>query len=203
MKHMTLDEFTAQLSSRSPVPGGGGASALTGALAASLSSMVCALTTGKKKYASFEEDIQRISHCSHEYCDELLALIERDANAFEPLSRAYSIPKDDPNRAEIMERALKLACEPPIEIMRVCGKIITMCGELAEKGSALAVSDVGASVALAKAALLGASLNIYINAASMRDREYAEKLLLETKSLTDENVIAADETFKLILTRLQ
>ncbi|MDR2664773.1 MAG: cyclodeaminase/cyclohydrolase family protein, partial [Oscillospiraceae bacterium] len=96
---MTYTEFANALASSSPTPGGGGAAALAGALGVALGSMVGSLTLGKKKYADVQGDIERIMESAAALRGELLALIDGDAAAFEPLSRAYGIPKDDPSRA--------------------------------------------------------------------------------------------------------
>ncbi|MEG0035475.1 MAG: cyclodeaminase/cyclohydrolase family protein, partial [Oscillospiraceae bacterium] len=114
----TVSNFAEVLASNAPVPGGGGASALVGAVGAALASMVSNLTSGKKKYAEYEGDIQRILAEATELREALLHQIDEDAACFEPLSRAYGIPKDDPQRAEIMENALHLACTAPLSIMK-------------------------------------------------------------------------------------
>ena len=99
MTEMPLDEFLKQLASSAPVPGGGGASALVGALAISLGNMVGSLTTGKKKYADVEDDIQELNAKSEKLRLELLSLMAKDAEVFEPLSKAYEI-----GRASCRER---------------------------------------------------------------------------------------------------
>ena len=113
-----LDAFTEVLSSKAPVPGGGGASALVGAVGSSLASMVGNLTVGKKKYADVEDEVKALMEDAEGIRCELLKLIDADAEAFEPLSKAYGIPKDDPTRAEVMENALVTACTPPMDIAR-------------------------------------------------------------------------------------
>jgi formiminotetrahydrofolate cyclodeaminase len=164
--------------------------------------MVGNLTLGKKKYADVQDDIARILSGAASLRDELLALIDGDAAAFEPLSRAYGIPKDDPSRADVMETALKEACGPPLDIMRACARAIELLEELAEKGSALAVSDAGAGAALCGAALAAASLNVYINAKSMADRDYAAKIISESDVLLAEYRPRADTIFSEVLGRL-
>ncbi len=202
MSEISLEKFTLELASSAPTPGGGGASALAGALAASLSGMVCALTRGKRRYAAFEEDIKRLGAEAEECRSSLLALVDADAEAFAPLAEAYRIPKDDPARDRLMEPALVAACEPPLAIMRLCGRVIGLCAELAEKGSAMAISDVGVSAALARAALMGASLNVFINAGSMRDREAAAELQSEAEKLIELNAPEAERVFRNVRERL-
>ena len=202
MREESLNTFTAALASRAPVPGGGGAAALAGALAAALASMVCALITGKKKYAAFEGDIQRIAGRAAELREALLADIDADAAAFEPLSRAYSIPKDAPERGPVMEEALKNACEAPMHIARRCGEVLELLSELAGKGSAIAVSDVGVGAQLARAALLSAGLNVRINVKSMTDRERADALSAELASLEQSCLPMAEACYQRVVERI-
>ena len=199
---LPLTELTELLASRAPVPGGGGAAALAGVLASSLASMVCALTTGKKRYAAYEGDIQRIAGEAEALRRELLGGIDRDASAFEPLSKAYSIPKDAPERAEVMENALRAASKPPMDIAESCGKVLELLFELSEKGSAIAVSDVGVGAQLAKAALLAALLNVRINIKSMADRDYAGRLRERMDALEARYISMAEETYEKVLVRI-
>jgi len=137
-------EFVTKLASSDAVPGGGGASALVGAIGAALGNMVGSLTVGKKKYADVQDDIIALKAKSDELQAELLRLVDEDAVAFEPLSKAYGIPKDDPNRDKIMEDALRVATATPLDIMRACARAIDVIEEFAAKGSALAISDAKA-----------------------------------------------------------
>ena len=173
---MQMEEFLNVLASKEPIPGGGGVSALMGSLSAALCSMVANLTTGKKKYAAFEEDIQDVLKKAKEYQGNLYALIEKDAQAFKPLAEAYAIPKEDPNRDSIMEKALVGACEPPMQMMEETMKILDLLELLLEEGSVMAISDVGVAATAARAALEGAVMNIIINCNSMKDRFVAEEL---------------------------
>ncbi len=200
---MSARSFTEVLASSEPVPGGGGASALVGAVGAALASMVANLTTGKKKYAEFEPDIQRILAKADELRAALLPLIDDDAKCFEPLSKAYSLSKDDPKRDEIMENALRLACSAPLAIMKAAAEVIELHAELAVKGSSLMVSDVGVGVLCCKTALIGASLSIYINVRLMKDHAYAKDLKEETDALVEKYSTIADKTYAEVLERLK
>lgn len=200
---MTAQAFTDVLASKEPVPGGGGASSLVGAIGTALASMVVNLTTGKKKYAAFEPDLKRIDEQADMLRAELLAEIDEDARCFEPLSKAYGIPKDDPQRAETLEDALRVACSAPMEIMRTAARAIDLHAELVEKGSALMQSDVGVGVLCCKTALQGASLNVYVNAKLMADREYAEELCDEADSLLETYGKRADEVYAAVAAKLK
>ena len=186
-----------------PAPGGGGAAALVGAIGTALGHMVGALTVGKKKYAAVEEDVKGILSRAAELKDELLRLVDRDAEAFMPLSRAYSIPKDDPKRAEVMEDALRLACTAPIDIMRACAEVLALLEELAEKGSVLAVSDVGCGAALCKSAIQSAGLSVFINTKAMADRQYAMTVEKEADEIIAVCGAKADRIYAHVMGKLR
>lgn len=191
--------FTEALASDAPVPGGGGASALVGAIGTALASMVGNLTSGKKKYAEYEDDIKRILLEADKLRVELLELIDEDAKCFEPLSKAYGIAKDAPERDETMEQALRLACTAPLGIMKAAAKAIELHAELAVKGSRLMISDVAVGLLCCKTALQGASMNIYINLRSMKDEAYASSLRAETDELLDKYCSLADDSYNKVL----
>ena len=201
------NEFVEVLASKAPVPGGGGASALVGAVGTALGNMVGSLTVGKKKYADVEAEMYALK----EKCDvlqkDLLRLIERDAEVFEPLSKAYGMPREtEEERAEkarVMAIVLKDACSVPMEIMEKCCEAIDIIAEFAAKGSALAISDAGVGVAFCKAALKGASLNVYINTKSMADKALAAQLNEKCDKMLDEYTKKADEIFDSVLGRLK
>jgi len=198
-----LVEFTTELASKAAVPGGGGASALVGAVGVALGNMVGSLTVGKKKYADVEEDIKALMVKAEELRVKMLDLIEADAACFAPLAKAYGIPKNDPDRDAVMEDALKVACSVPMDIMRtVCGAIELM-REFAQKGSALAISDAGCGAVCCKAALQRASLNVVINTKSMQDRAYAENLEAEANGLLEKYCPMADEIFDIVFQKIK
>ena len=169
-------DFAAVLASKAPVPGGGGAAALVGALGTALCSMVGNLTVGRKKDAQYEADVKRMLEKGAAVQERLLDLVDKDAEAFEPLSKAYSIPKDDPKHDETLEAATKFACEAPVEMMKACCEAIELLEEMLEKGSVTLVSDVGCGALCCAAALESASMNIFVNTKTLLDREAAAKL---------------------------
>lgn len=189
---MSCVGFSEILASREPVPGGGGASALVGALGVALCSMVGNLTAGRKKYAQYEEDIKMMLVIGEKVRIKLLELIDEDAKAFEPLAKAYSIPKDDPKREEIMEKVLTDACKAPLEMMKCCCEAIELLSEMLNKGSVTLVSDVGCGALFSKAALSGASLNIFINTKSLSNREKAKAIEAEADTMLKKYVPLAD-----------
>ncbi len=187
--NMQQQEWLASLASAAPTPGGGGASALVGAVAAALGSMVANLTTGKKKYAAYQEDIERLLRETASLSETLYGLIQADADAFAPLAAAYGIPKEDPRRAETLEAALGIAAAPPMEMLRTLSRLPILLEELADKGSRLAVSDVGCAAAFCASALSGALLNLLVNTRLMQDRQRAEALNLEAEALEKDGLI--------------
>jgi len=196
-------EFIEALASKDAVPGGGGASALVGAIGMALGSMVGNLTVGKKKYADVEADIKALLEKAAALQDELMRLVDEDAAVFEPLSKAYGIPKDDPTREQVMEDALKLACTVPMDIMRLSARAIELQDEFAKKGSVLALSDAGVGVVFCKAALQGASLNVFINTGFMTNKDYAGSIEAEADALLCKYCALADEVYASITVRLR
>ena len=176
MLEKNITEFAEVLASSAAVPGGGGASALVGALGAALGSMVGALTVGKPKYAAVEEDVKALMSKAEELREQLLSCVEEDAVAFEPLSKAYAIPKDDPARDETMEKCLRQAASVPLKILDLSCQMIDLHREFADKGSVLAVSDAATGVVFCWSAMYGAAVNVKVNTKMMKDRAYADEL---------------------------
>lgn len=195
----SCENFVEVLASKAPVPGGGGASALVGAIGTALGNMVGSLTVGKKKYADVEAEMLALKAKSDALQAELLALVEKDAEVFAPLAAAYGMPRETEaekaEKARVMAIVLKDACAVPMDIMRRCCEAIDVVAEFAAKGSALAVSDAGCAAVCCKAALFGASLNVFINTKSMTDRDYAETINAEANTMLDTYGPKADRIF--------
>lgn len=176
----TISSFLEVLSDKTPVPGGGGAAALSSAIGAALGSMVASLTIGKKTYAAVEEEMIALKDKALQIESELLTLMEEDARCFEPLAAAYKLPADTEEdkaiKEETLEQCAKAACRPPYEIMCKTCEAIELTEQFARKGSKLAVSDAGCAAATLKGALFSAALNIFINTKSLKDREYAREM---------------------------
>jgi len=199
----SCEEFVQILASKEPVPGGGGASALVGAVGTALCSMVGNLTVGRKKYAAVEADVYKILDKAKNLQGRLIDLVDEDAKAFEPLAKAYSIPKDEPNRAAIMEEVLQKACMAPLEMMRCCCESLDLLAEMLEKGSVTLVSDVGVGSVCCKAALVGASMNIFINSQSLADKSTAESIENEADSMLEKYCTVADEISNEVMRRIR
>lgn len=207
MMEQSCTRFLAELAGKAPVPGGGGAAALVGAAGVALGNMVGCLTTGKKKYAAVEADIQALNARAEALRRELEALVQADAEAFAPLAAAYGLPKDTPaqaaHKAAVLDAALNTACAVPLEIMQKCAEGIVLVEEYAAKGSVLAVSDAGCAAALCKAALQSASLNVFINTKLMTDRTHAAALDAQADALLNEYVPRADAVFASVTNKLR
>jgi len=199
MTELSTVTFIEQLASKAPVPGGGGASALVGAIGVALGNMVGSLTVGKKKYADVETEVLELKAKSDVLQKQLLELVERDAEVFEPLSRAYGMPKDtEEQRAEkarVMEQVLDQAAQVPMEIMERCMEALEIVERFAKIGSKLAISDAGCAAACCRAALNAASLNVFINTKSMADRAKAQALNDRAEEMIRRGSAQADAVF--------
>lgn len=195
---MTMEScrtFVEVLASNAPAPGGGGAAALVGAIGTALGNMVGSLTVGKKKYADVEAEIIALKEKCDALQKELLDQVEADEVNFLPLAKAYGIPKDDPNRDKIMEEATIIACSTPMKIMELCCEAMDCIAVFAEKGSRLAVSDAGCGAVCCKAALQAASLNVFINTKSLKNRDVAEEMNRKANLMLNKYCQLADEIF--------
>ena len=200
MQQMTLADFTRELSGNAPVPGGGGAAALCGALAAALSSMVASLTVGKKKYEAVREDLDALIRDAGRLREEFLSLIDEDAEAFKPLAAAYRLPhgteEEKAARRNEMEQALRRAAESPLRILEKIREAMALVREAAGKGSVIAVSDAGCSAAILEAAARSAALNVTVNTRLMEDQKTAGQLERRAQEILAE---CQDETERIFL----
>lgn len=198
-RNMTLDSFTEKLVSKEPVPGGGGCAALCACLSAALSGMVASLTVGKKKYREVEPEMEDLLCKAEDLRGELLSLIDRDAEAFEPLSRAYGLPRETEEektfRDRVMEEGLVRAAGSPLEIMKTAEKVLDLAETAAEGGSRLAVSDAGCAAAILESAQRSAALNVYVNTRLMKDREKAEEMNRQVEEILERSLRRAEKIF--------
>ncbi len=192
-------EFLEELASASSTPGGGGASAYCGAIAAALASMVCNLTIGKAKFSDVESEVVGCLGRLSILRSRLVSLVDEDAQAFGPLAAAYRMPKDNDAlieaRTAAIQEGLILACEPPLAMMRAIIDVLHECDFIARNGSKMAISDAGACALIAKAALMSASLNVYINADSMSTDQDRQRFIDEADALVSRGVELADAIY--------
>ncbi|WP_329885809.1 cyclodeaminase/cyclohydrolase family protein [Pseudoramibacter faecis] len=204
---MPCAEFVLALASNAPTPGGGGASALVGAVGVALGQMVAALTIGKEKYADVEDVMIAFNHRAQTLQEELCALIDRDAEVFAPLSDCYrmsaSTAAERQAKDEAIQACLDACCEVPLRIMTLCCEGIAMAKEFAENGSRLAVSDAGCSAAILNGALHAAALNVLINTRNMADTRRAAAYNEEANRMLAGYGALADSIYKDISKDLQ
>ncbi|MGJ0507190.1 MAG: methenyltetrahydrofolate cyclohydrolase [Methylocystis sp.] len=186
-KTETIGKFLDELASDAPTPGGGGAAALSGAMGAALVSMVCNLTIGKKNYEAVSEDLKKTLARAEALREELTRGIDEDVVAFNTLMGAYGLPRatDDEKaaRSAAIQDALKTATLAPLATCKVCYEVIALSKEAADKGNLNVISDAGVAVLAANAGLRSCALNVFINAKSIKDRDFAEKQLAEVNAL--------------------
>ena len=163
MPDQTLSEFTAQLASAQPAPGGGSAAALTGALAVSLAAMAANVTAANPRYADRSGALSAMAAACDAQRTALLALIEADAAGFLPLQRAYAIPKTDLERAARLADAARTACQAPLDMLAHCAQIVMLLDAARDIISPLLRSDVGCAAALCRAAAEAAAMNVFVN----------------------------------------
>ncbi len=207
MRKNSIEEFAGSLSSAKPVPGGGGACAAAGAFAAALGMMVANLTVGKKRYADVEEEMKEILIRLGALRDQLLELIDKDAEAFEPLSRAYGLPRETPEQREekerVLEAALYEASMVPLEIMERILKAMEDLEILSKKGSRIVISDAGVGVLFAQAALDGASLNVFINTKLMKDQITAQRIDKKAEDMIRQGQEYKDRIYSTVMSQIR
>lgn len=202
----SVRQFIEELSSSSPVPGGGGAAALSGAIGAALCAMVGNLTVGKKKYESVQEEVKALLAQIQPLQESMLSLMEEDAAAFGQLSEVYKMPKETDEeksrRAEAMEKALKVATHTPLEICRKAFEIIKLHEQMVDRGNLLAISDIGVGVLAAQAALESGMLNVRINTSMIKDRQFASEVEKEVEQLVTEGKKITQAVYQKVLEKI-
>lgn len=206
MMDKNCKEFVEALASKAPVPGGGGAAAYGGAVGMALSTMVGNYTVGKKKYAEVEDEVKELMAQGEKIQSELLALVEKDAEVFEPLSKAYGLPTETEEqkkiKAETLEKESINACSVPMEIMRKAYEGIKVHKRMGEIGSMLVISDVGCGVVFLKSALIAGKLNVVINLKTIKNEEFVSKAREEMDRLVAEGCKMADETLEAVIEKI-
>lgn len=196
----SCSEFLELTFSKEPAPGGGGVSALVGALGAALGGMVCNLTSGKKKYACYEEDILRIREEALALKNDFEKMIDEDARNFLPLAEAYSMPSSTKEEQQIkavrMDECLKRAAEVPIKTVKKAYEAISLFEELAAKGSSLALSDVGCGAAFLRGAISGGWLNVVINLNMLKDEVFVNSVRAELEPMVKAGIERCDKIYE-------
>ena len=201
-----LETFLDELASGAPTPGGGSAAAVIGAMGAALISMVCNVTLGKKGHEAVEAEMRSVRDASERLRAQLTSMVADDIAAFDGLMAAYRLPKanDDEKlrRTEAIQSTLRAATETPLACARACAQVVALSRRAGEKGYAGVISDAGVGVLAANAALRSAALNVYINAPSLKDRDYAAAALSEIEKLLADSARESEAVFELVRSRL-
>lgn len=205
-RELSAVDFVSQLASKAPVPGGGGAAALIGSMGAALGNMVVGLTSGKKKYAAYEEDLQRIKLELTEWQEKLLSYIDEDAIAFYPLSQAYGIKatteEEKAMKNQVLQAALKEASLVPMKIVQACYASLLIQEELAVKGSSLAISDVACGVQALRTGLLAGRVNVMINLGMIEDSAFVQRMKTDLDDVTQKGLELADRIYSNVESKL-
>ncbi len=203
MSENTIQGFIQELASDASTPGGGGASGMVAACGMALGNMVLSLTTGKKKYAAYQEEIDGLIADANTLTEQLLSGMDADAEAFIPLTRAYKMPKDTPQQLEernrVLEEALVGASEAPLHMMSNIMEAMHLIHRIAEIGSRMAISDAGVGIQCCMAAMKGASLNVFINTNLMKNKDVAADMNRRADALLQEADLVGNRTYELVL----
>ncbi|NOQ13643.1 MAG: methenyltetrahydrofolate cyclohydrolase [Methyloprofundus sp.] len=206
IKDKSIQQFLDELASKAPTPGGGSAAALLGAQSAALTSMVCNLTIGKPKYQEVDADMQALLSKAELLRATLTDMIKADVDVFEQLMAAYGLAKETEQekaqRSQQIQTVLRAATCVPLACAKACAQAIQLSQEAADKGSLNVISDAGVAVMSAYAGLKSAALNVYINTASLKDREFAEEKLAELELVLQAADIQTEEIYQLVKNKL-
>ena len=203
----TVTEFLDELASNSAAPGGGSISALAGALSAGLTSMVCRLTIGKKKYADMQNEMEKILRESEELRRILTLLIDEDTAAFNEVMAAFALPKETPEqqqmRTEAIQAATKRASLVPLEVMRLSANAASLARNVAEKGNTNSITDAGVACLAARTAYTGAMMNVLINLSSIKDQKFVAATRQSVETIYLEAEISTVKTLEHIHSDLE
>lgn len=203
----TLQTFLDDVASSSPAPGGGSIAALAGAFGAALTSMVCNLTIGKKKYADVDAEMRNILGQAEQLRSQFTTLVDRDTQAFNKVIEAYTLPKEtDPQNAlrkAAIREATKEATLVPLEVMKHCIDALALAQTVAAKGNANSVTDAGVSALMLHAALEGAALNVRVNLNGLDDPEFVGWKDDEVQSLRSTSALMLEEVQAVVDEKLQ
>lgn len=205
-KNTSLINFSEETHSKNSVPGGGGVAAYCASLGASLGGMVANFTSGKKKYAKYEEDIQKIILKTDELRKEFINLIDEDAKNFLPLSKAYGLKaqteEEKKHKNEVISECSKVAGIVPGKLVELCAKSAKVLEQLVDKGSVLLISDVGVGILLIKASMQSGYMNLMINLGSVEDNEYVTKTTKYYDEIMDEYIKLCDDVYSKVCKKL-
>ena len=202
LAELKISEFIDLLGSNAPAPGGGSAAALSAAMGAALTNMVCALTTGKKKYAEHEALVREISDEIKTITAHLQENIDRDTEAYNGVSAVFAMPKDTDEekaaRSQAMQNALKHAALVPFEVMGLCHDALILTKRAVGHSNPNAASDLGVAALTLCAGLKGAWFNVLINLSGIKDRDFVNRYKGQGQAVVE----AAEEIADYITTEI-
>lgn len=203
----SLEEFAQDLGSKKSMPGGGSVAAYALNLANGLASMVANFTSGKKKYAAYQADIEKILEKCQAFHRESMDMVDRDAEAFLPLAAVYKMPSNTDEEMEAkyaqMQICLTRAASVPLDLLRLSKKVLDLHEDLLEKGSIMLLSDVGVGVAMLRSAALSARINVMINIKDIDDQAYVTRTSEEVEDLVADIVKRSDYIYDEVFRRLR
>ncbi len=206
IKEQSIETFLDELASKQATPGGGSAAAVIGAQSAALTSMVCNLTIGKPKYIEVENDMKALLQQSEALRIELTGMIKADVDVFDKLMSCYGLAKETDqkktDRSEQIQIVLKEATLVPLECAKACAQAIKLSRVAAEKGNIGVISDAGVAAMAGYSALKSAALNVYINAGSIKDKNFATEKLTELEQIIKGADVETEEIYQIVKSKL-
>jgi formiminotetrahydrofolate cyclodeaminase len=198
--------FLDALASNASTPGGGSVAAISGAMAAGLISMVCALTIGKKQFADVEDEVRAIHDRAENVRHELQELAQEDVEVFSRLSATYKLPRvteaDAATRRAAIQQVTRQAADVPLRTARAAAALLPLCSALATRCGRIIVSDVGVAALLARATVQSAVLNVEINLSALEDSQYVNAVRKELEELTVGLAEETDGTLTIVRDRI-
>lgn len=202
-----LKHFLDKLCSNSPEPGGGSASALTGAIAAGLAGMLSALTINKKGYEDVQLEMLKSYEEAKKLKDDFLELLQKDTEAFDDAAKAFKLPKDTDEekrtRSEAIEKGLIKASEVPLSIMEKSLETARLALNVMKKGNEMAITDGAIAAIFAEAAALGGMINVRINFKWMKNKNYVNRIEKKLDLTIEEVKRIREEALEYILEKLR
>ena len=200
--NMTLTDFANETASESPAPGGGSISAYMGTLGISLATMVANLSSHKRGWDNRWEEFSDIAEEGQLFKEKLLSLVDEDTNAFNKIMDAFGLPKstetDKKSRSKAIQDATQYATQIPLEVMKLAYESLSVIKTMAEIGNPNSVTDAGVGALAVRSAVMGAFLNVKINAAGLSDKELAKKFLNEGQKIENKTIQLESEILKIV-----
>jgi glutamate formiminotransferase / formiminotetrahydrofolate cyclodeaminase len=206
LTQMSLRAFANETASESPAPGGGSIAAYAGALGISLGTMVANLSASKRGWDERWKEFSDHAVKGQKYKEELLKLVDEDTKAFNKIMEAFSLPKNTEEEKQIrknaVQEATKAATEVPFRVMKAAFASMEVIRAMAETGNPNSISDAGVGALCARAAVMGAFLNVRINASSLTDRQFADTILAEARQIQDQAIAQETEILTIVNSKL-